>query len=304
MRMRLTTGTNEDGLKWPAMPFHTSASAFVLASCLLVAMPAPASAQDDAEGARDHAVVARMAGYYLSDANVQDFGSHAFTIGDEEKTVEGRYWRLEYWLKEGAKNPGALAVARNYSNALIAKQGRRIYEGVDAGGGTATASMPLGDGRTLWLETSISNSGETYTLTIVEEAAMTQQIEVTAAWLAEQLAASGSVALQGVTFDTAKAALRPESRAVLDQVGALLKQDTALALEIQGHTDNVGAPTANLALSQQRADAVKQYLVETHGIAAARLTTAGFGDTRPLADNGTDEGRAKNRRVELHRKSR
>lgn len=284
------------------MPFPIRASAFALASCLLLAAPAPALAQDDAEGARDHAVVARMAGYYLNAADVQDFGSYAFTVGDEEKTVEGRYWRLEYWLKEGARNPGSLAIARNYSNALIAKKGRRIYEAVDAGGGTATASMPLGDGRTLWLETSISNSGETYTLTIVEEAAMAQQIEVTAAWLAEQLAKTGSVSLEGITFDTAKAAIKPESKAVLDQVGALLKNDAGLALEIQGHTDNVGAPTANLALSQQRADAVKRYLVDTHGIGAARLTTAGFGDTKPVADNATAEGRARNRRVELHQR--
>ena len=286
------------------MPFPTAASAFVLASCVLLISPSPAVAQDDAEGAKDHAVIARLAGYYLNAADVQDFGSYAFTIGDEEKTVEGRFWQLEYWLKEGAKNPGSLAIARNYSNALVAKKGRRIYEGVDSGGGRSTASMPLGDGRTLWLETNISNGGETYTLTIVEEAAMAQQIEVTAAWLAEQLAAAGSVALEGITFDTAKAVIRPESKAVLDQVGALLKQDTALSLEIQGHTDNVGAPTANLTLSQQRADAVKKYLVDTHGIGAARLTTAGFGDTKPVADNGTDEGRAKNRRVELHRKSR
>jgi OOP family OmpA-OmpF porin len=284
------------------MPFHTSAAAIALASCLLLAAPVPALAQEDAEGTRDHAVVTRMAGYYLNDADVQDFGSYAFTVGDEEKTVEGRYWRLEYWLKEGGKNPGSLAIARNYSNALVTKKGRRIYEGVDAGGGTATSSMPLGDGRTLWLETSISNGGETYTLTIVEEAAMAQQIEVTAAWLAEQLAATGSVALEGITFDTAKAIITAESKTVLDQVGALLKNDTALSLEIQGHTDNVGAPTANLALSQQRADAVKKYLVDTHGIGAARLTTAGFGDTKPVADNGTAEGRAKNRRVELHRK--
>ncbi len=284
------------------MPFPITASALVLASCLLLAAPATAFAQDDAEGARDHAVVARLAGYYLNAADVQDFGSFAFTVGDEEKTVEGRYWQLEYWLKEGAKNPGSLAIARNYSNALVAKKGRRIYEGVDTGGGTATSSMPLGDGRTLWLETSIGNSGETYTLTIIEEAAMAQQIEVTAAWLAEQLAKTGSVALEGITFDTAKAAIRPESRAVLDQVGALMKNDAGLSLEIQGHTDNAGAPTANLVLSQQRADAVKKYLVDTHGVGAARLTTAGFGDTKPVADNGTDEGRATNRRVELHRK--
>ena len=274
----------------------------LFAALILLTSAVPALAQEDADGAKDHPVLARMAGFYLSNAEVQEFAAYEFTVGDDMKTVEGRYWRLEYWLKDGAKNPGALAIARNYSNALVAKKGRRVYEAVDAGGGTATASMPLGDGRMLWVETSISNSGETYSLTIIEEAAMAQQIEVTAAWLAEQLAKTGSVALEGITFDTGKAVIRPGSKPVLDQIGALLKSDAALRLEIQGHTDNVGAPTANLTLAQQRAETVKKYLVDTHAIAAARLTTAGFGDTKPVADNSTEEGRAKNRRVELHRK--
>jgi outer membrane protein OmpA-like peptidoglycan-associated protein len=269
---------------------------------MLVVSCLPALAQEDAEGAKDHPVLARMPGFYLSTAEEQEFASYDFTVGDEMQAVEGRYWRLEYWLKDGAKNPGALAVARNYSNAMTAKQGRKIYEAVDAGGGTATASMPLGDGRSLWVETSVSNGGETYTLTIVEQAAMAQQIAITADWLAEQLASSGSVALEGITFDTGKSAIRPESKSVLDEIGALLKNDAALALEIQGHTDNAGSPTANLTLSQQRAGAVKAYLVSAHFIDAARLTTAGFGDTRPVADNATEDGRAKNRRVELHRK--
>lgn len=284
------------------MPFPTTAVAILLASAVLFASPAPAAAQEDADGAKDHPVLARLAGYYLAEAEEQEFAPYEFTLIDDAKTVEGRYWRLSYWLKDGAKNPGALAIARNYSNALIAKKGRKVYEAVDAGGGTATTTMPLGDGRTLWVETGISNGGEAYTLTIVEEAAMAQQVEVTASWLAEQLAATGSVALEGITFDTAKAAIKPESKAVLDQVGALLANDAALKLEIQGHTDNVGAPTANLTLSQQRADAVKKYLVDNYAVAADRLTTAGFGDTKPVADNGTDAGRAKNRRVELHRK--
>ncbi|HUF23446.1 MAG TPA: OmpA family protein [Vicinamibacterales bacterium] len=259
------------------------------ASLILLTSAVPAFAQEDAEGAKDHPVLVRMAGFYLSNAEVQEFAAYEFTVGDDMKTVEGRYWRLEYWLKEGVKNPGARAIARNYSNALVAKKGRKVYEAVDAGGGTATATMPLGDGRTLWVETSIGNSGETYSLTIIEEAAMAQQIEVTAAWLAEQLAKTGSVALEGITFDTGRAAIRPDSKPVLDQIGALLKADS-------------GAPTANLTLSQQRAESVKKYLVDTHAIAAARLATAGFGDTKPVADNSTEEGRAKNRRVQLHRK--
>ena len=284
------------------MPLLEFPSMRILAAALLLALSAlPVSAQDDAEGAKDHPALARMPGFYLSNAEEQEFASYDFTVGDDVKAVEGRYWRLEYWLKDGVKNPGALAIARNYSNAMTARKGSKIYEGVDTGGGTATSTMPLGDGRVLWVETSISNGGETYSLTIVEEAAMAQQIAITADWIAEQLAASGSVALDGITFDTGKAAIKPDSKAVLDEIGALLERDATLALEIQGHTDNVGSPTDNLTLSQQRADAVKAYLVAAHFVDPSRLTTAGFGDTRPVADNATDQGRAKNRRVELHR---
>lgn len=275
----------------------------LLLAVLLSSTPASAFAQEDAEGGKDHPVLARMAGYALEHAEVQEFGAHEFTLPDgASKKIEGHYWRINYVLKEGAKNPGPLSIARNYSNALVAKKGRKGHEDVSPGGGISTASMPLGDGRTLWAEVSISNSGEMYSLTIIEEAALAQQIEVTASWLAEQLAKTGSVALEGIVFDTAKAVIKTESKAVLDQIAALLQNDAALRLEIQGHTDNAGAPTANLTLSQQRAEAVRKYLVDTHAIAAVRLTTAGFGDTKPVADNSTDEGRAKNRRVELHRK--
>jgi outer membrane protein OmpA-like peptidoglycan-associated protein len=86
---------------------------------------------------------------------------------------------------------------------------------------------------------------------------------------------------------------------VLAEIGALLKNEPALALVVQGHTDNVGTAAANLQLSQARADAVKSYLVSMFGVDAARLTTAGLGDTRPVASNDTEDGRAQNRRVEL-----
>ncbi|MEO7135452.1 MAG: OmpA family protein, partial [Vicinamibacterales bacterium] len=85
-------------------------------------------------------------------------------------------------------------------------------------------------------------------------------------------------------------------------IGELLKGDAALKVEIQGHTDNVGAAAANLKLSQDRAAAVKAALVQSHGIAATRVTTVGLGDTKPVADNATDEGRTQNRRVELVKK--
>ena len=130
---------------------------------------------------------------------------------------------------------------------------------------------------------------------------MEQKVEFTAMELAKALNDTGSVALHNILFDTGKATLKAESAAALAPVGELLKSDPALKVEIQGHTDNVGQAAANLRLSQDRATAVKAYLVQTFSIPAARLTTAGFGDTKPVAPN-TEAGRAQNRRVELVKK--
>lgn len=106
------------------------------------------------------------------------------------------------------------------------------------------------------------------------------------------------VAVYGVNFDFNKATLRPDAEPVLRQVLTLFKDEPKLAVEIGGHTDNVGTPTYNQKLSEQRAAAVKAWLV-AHGVAETRLTTHGYGQTQPLVPNDTDAHRAKNRRVEL-----
>ena len=106
------------------------------------------------------------------------------------------------------------------------------------------------------------------------------------------------VAVYGVNFDFNKATLRADAEPVLRQVLSLFKDEPKLAVEIGGHTDNVGTPTYNQKLSERRAAAVKAWLV-AHGVAQARLTTHGYGQTQPLVPNDTDAHRAKNRRVEL-----
>ena len=100
-------------------------------------------------------------------------------------------------------------------------------------------------------------------------------------------------------FDTGKADIQPASKASLDQIGALLKQQTALKLHVVGHTDNVGTLPANLDLSKRRADAVAAALAKDYGIAKDRLTANGVGSLAPVASNSSDAGKAKNRRVEL-----
>jgi OOP family OmpA-OmpF porin len=118
--------------------------------------------------------------------------------------------------------------------------------------------------------------------------------------IASALESTGKIALQNIYFDTAKATLKPESSDPVMQIAKALKAHPELKVEIGGHTDNTGTPATNLTLSQQRADAVRAALI-TQGIPAARLTAKGYGQTRPVADNGTEAGKAQNRRVELVR---
>ena len=116
--------------------------------------------------------------------------------------------------------------------------------------------------------------------------------------LGKDLEANCHVAVYGVLFDFNKSTLQPASDPVLRKILDLLKKTPALKLEIQGHTDNVGNDAYNQTLSEARAKAVVTWLTQ-NGVAAARLTAKGYGKTRPIADNATDAGRAKNRRVEI-----
>ncbi|HVU57563.1 MAG TPA: OmpA family protein [Puia sp.] len=108
------------------------------------------------------------------------------------------------------------------------------------------------------------------------------------------------IVTHGINFDVDKATIKPESMGTLNMIVQVLKDNPDVKFEIDGHTDNSGAAAHNLQLSQQRADAVKTQLVSM-GVDASRLTTKGLGDTKPITDNNTLEGRANNRRVEFVR---
>ena len=117
--------------------------------------------------------------------------------------------------------------------------------------------------------------------------------------MAGAISKTGKLTLYGVQFDTNQATIKAQSEPVLKEVGTLLQQDPALKLRIEGHTDNVGKAAYNLELSKKRAESVKTFLTGNFQIDAARLATDGFGDTRPIAKNDTEQGKAQNRRVEL-----
>jgi outer membrane protein OmpA-like peptidoglycan-associated protein len=136
-------------------------------------------------------------------------------------------------------------------------------------------------------------------MVVVEKQAMQQEITMDAAAMASSLANSGSVAIYGIYFDTAKSILKPESGPAIAEIAKLLTGKPTLKVYIVGHTDMVGEANTNQMLSQARAQSVINELITRHGISDARLTARGVGPYAPVGSNRTEEGRAKNRRVEL-----
>ena len=135
---------------------------------------------------------------------------------------------------------------------------------------------------------------------ILETKAMQQSmVVVSASEIEKSITANGKVAIYGIHFDTGKSDIKPESKPSLEQIAAYMKADPKMKLHVVGHTDSIGSFESNLALSRQRATAVAAALAKDYGIAAARLTGNGVASLAPVASNTTDEGRAKNRRVEL-----
>jgi len=110
--------------------------------------------------------------------------------------------------------------------------------------------------------------------------------------------AASRIVLRGVNFDFDRATIRPDASVILDEAASILNENSDVQVEVGGHTDAVGTDEYNQGLSERRARAVADYLIEK-GVSASRLGTAGYGESRPVADNGTADGRAQNRRVEL-----
>ncbi len=135
-------------------------------------------------------------------------------------------------------------------------------------------------------------------LVVVEIKPMEEGL-VTVGAMLKDITRTGRVAIYGIYFDFGKADVKPESEPVLKEITNLLQQNPNLKLHVVGHTDNVGELTYNMELSKARADAVVKELVLKHGVDAKRLEAFGVGPLAPVASNKTEEGRAKNRRVEL-----
>jgi OOP family OmpA-OmpF porin len=274
----------------------------ILLSAIMSLLTFPALSQEDAEGGKDVPYFTRMSNFYIYETNNKEFDAYQFFNGKTLNAVEGKVFQTTYYQKESEKRVSDLQIRRNFISAIknmggtiIAEANSDLYEDNRTGCTIVTAKVTKGS-KELWIE--VWPWGENYTLTVVEKEAMKQ--EVSATDMLEALNKDGYVALD-IHFDTGKSTIRDESRPMIEQIVKLLSDNADLKLSIEGHTDNVGDSKSNKALSEQRAKSVMGAIVKA-GIDGKRLSAAGFGQDRPVADNRTEEGRAKNRRVELVKK--
>ncbi|MBI5804699.1 OmpA family protein [candidate division TA06 bacterium] len=253
------------------------------------------AADPDVTGGKDHPLLSRMPGFHISDYKDTEFDSHKF-IGQDKKTVviEGHKYYIEYRLDKGLPESGELKIRRNIQEALKKIGGKVIF---DDNFNRASTIVLKKDGRETWV--GVSSFNNWYRLTIVEKQAMEQEMVANAEALGNGINATGHVSVYGIYFDTGKSEIKPESDAAISEIAKLLQNNPTLKLYVVGHTDNVGSLDSNLKLSLDRADAVVKSLTGKYGIAAARLSPHGVASLSPVTSNDTEEGRAKNRRVEL-----
>jgi outer membrane protein OmpA-like peptidoglycan-associated protein len=197
-----------------------------------------------------------------------------------------------YYLGQAVGDPLVIPkLLDDYVQNWFQGGGRYLLARLDRPEGAVYAAIYLGE----------SGSGTVAVVRVVETTEMeTDKIKVvTAAEMETAIAETGKVALYGIHFDFDKDVIKPESKPTLDEIALVLTSDPDLRLRIVGHTDDQGSADYNLDLSERRAASVVAALVADYGIAPERLVAAGAGMTQPVDTNDTEEGRARNRRVEL-----
>lgn len=274
------------------------------ATCLMVGT---AYAGEDVAGAKDHPLLTRYPDSIITEYT-KNYDATEFQVGargtePKKQTVEGDTTTLRYFYESPEKQPSPLQLMRNYQNAVKQIGGTVLYERLpkEGDGGETTLQVTTG-GKDVWVKVIPDIFGaptQSYQLVITEVASMAQV--VSANELLQELNKNGFVTLY-INFDTGKADLKQDGVAAVKEIATLLKTNPTLKLSVEGHTDNVGDAASNKKLSEARAKSVTTAIVAS-GIEAARLSAAGFGQDKPVADNRTEEGRAKNRRVELVKKS-
>ena len=244
-------------------------------------------AQTDAPGCKDSPILSRFPGSYLASCTKKDDDAYDFPIASKPRLhLEGTLEIIIYQFPRSASKP---QVDRNLRTAL--HQAGWMFDWDEGGGATAHMGKTYVEVQVDW--------GGTYSVTTLTQTALKQEVVADAAALDSGLAKNGHMVVDGILFDTAKADLKPESKAALEQISKMLQMDLKMKVYVVGHTDSVGGLASNMDLSKRRAAAVVLALTSQYGVAADRLAPYGDGPYAPVATNDTEDGRTLNRRVEL-----
>jgi OmpA-OmpF porin, OOP family len=249
----------------------------------------------DAEGCKDHPLFGRMPNFFISNCS-QSFNKLEYYTGDETTDVkEGELTTITYSFPDDVslKMPSQLQILRNFESAILKLGGKKIWVGDQY----LSYSLKK-NSKEYIISVAMGNGNIEHTLSVLEIGQMIQ--EVTANEMLDALNKDGYIALN-ILFETGKSAIQNESLPILDQIFELLKSDLTLKISVEGHTDNVGDAASNKKLSTDRAKSVMDALI-AKGVDKTRLSFTGWGQEKPVADNRNEEGRAKNRRVEIVKK--
>lgn len=252
----------------------------------------------------------------ISTSKTEDFGvytkndaficlSKKITCGPKDQVFDENGYpridgKIEYvtYTRQDGKHISGFLIQKNYER-VIAEMGGRLWaemNGEDVGRGYMLHIHLLErNGEKKWVVVDTRATSNAVTLSVITQHEIPKLLDV--GTFQKQLDTQGYITLN-VNFDTGKALIRTEDRPTLDQIVLLLKSSPRLRLSVDGHTDNVGNAEINKQLSQQRANAIVEFLVR-EGAEKDRLIAKGFGAENPIADNRSEDGRRINRRVEL-----
>ena len=265
---------------------------------LTIVISAKAVTQVDSEGCKDHPIFNRISNFYIIECS-ENYNELALpTSSNETITKEGNVTKLLYAFnyESGANPPSTMQVIKNYETAVLKNGGKKIYSNTEEG--NATLTMTTRDIE-YWVMINRTSGDpdicEEFYLYVIEIKSMKQEIQANEMF--EILNKEGFIALY-INFETGKSEIKTESQKIINQIVQMLKDNPGLKINIEGHTDNVGSVESNQTLSEKRAEAVMNAIIAL-GIENGRLSSKGWGQVKPIADNKTEEGRSKNRRVEI-----
>ncbi len=259
----------------------------------------------DAEGCKDHILLTRLNNFYLVSCE-ENFNELTLRLDNNKTEVkEGNLFSLDYAFNydAGEKPKSPLQIIKNYENAIVKNGGKMLYKNTNALDADLEATYYLSTKeKEYWIKLfnfgGTPNEVERFTLYVLEMESMKQEIK--ASEMFETINKDGFIALY-INFETGKSDIKSESQPIVDQIVEMLKQNPDLKVCVEGHTDNVGSDKSNQTLSENRAKSVMTALI-SGGIEKSRLSSKGWGATKPIEDNTTEDGRFKNRRVEIVKK--